>query len=101
MPHAAADGMLPVMDTQEPFTPPRRVTELAVDSFWIALVAAMAFYVFGVVIGIVHPGEVLGMTAAFLLLCALWGARIWWAHRNEAYLRRDPRLHHDRERRGY
>ena len=74
---------------------------MIVDSFWLAALAAMAFYVFGLVLGIVHPGELVGMTSVFLLLCCLWAANAWWAHRNQRYRRGDPRLHHDRERRGF
>jgi len=89
------------MDQPEPFHQPKRFVEVALDSFWIAVLTAMAFYVFGLVIGIVHPGEVLGLTLFFVVLCVMWALHAWRAHRNQAYLMRDPRLHRDRERRGY
>jgi hypothetical protein len=89
------------MEQRESFHPPKRGVEIAVDSFWLAVLTAMAFYVFGLILGIVRPGEVVAMTVTFLVLCAAWGGHAWWAHRNEAYRARDPRLHEDRERRGF
>ena len=90
------------MDEQrDEFQRPKRFVELALDSFWIAVLTAMAFYVFGLVLGIVHPGEALGLTLFFVVLCVMWGVHTWRAHRNQAYLMSDPRLHRDRERRGY
>ena len=89
------------MDNQESFKPPKRSIELIVDSFWIAALFAIAFYVFGVVIGVISPGSVVGLTVTFVVLCALWAGHSWRAHRLQAYRMRDPRLHRDRERRGY
>lgn len=89
------------MDEHEPFHRPKRGVEIIVDSFWIAILAAIAFYIFGLIIGIVHPGELVGLSAAFAVLCLMWASHAWRAHRNEKYLQSDPRLHRDRERRGY
>ena len=89
------------MENQESFKPPKRLVEIAFDSFWIAALFAIAFYVFGLLIGVAGPGELGYVTVAFVVLCVLWAGHAWWSHRNQAYRMQDPRLHRDRERRGY
>jgi hypothetical protein len=94
-------GVMETQDSQDDFKPPKRLVEIVFDSFWIAVLFAIAFYVFGIVIGVAAPGELGGVTVAFVVLCLLWAGHAWRAHRNEAYRMQDPRLHRDRERRGY
>src|SRR5215204_5902028 len=60
------------METQEPFKPPKRIVEIALDSFWIAALFAIAFYLFGLLIGVAGPGELGYVTVAFIVLCVLW-----------------------------
>ena len=79
--------------------PPTLATVVA-QLFWVIAIGLILTYAFFVVLGALDPAQASGMTAAVLLLLALWGIRVWsQAHRHDEG--RDQRLMHARERRGF
>ena len=71
----------------------------AVDAFWVLAIGVIAAYAFFAALGAFSPGDVLGVTIAVVVLALLWLARAAMAGRRAGV--RDPRLVHDRERRGF
>ena len=71
----------------------------AIDAFWVLAIGVIAAYAFFAALGAFSPGEVLGVTIGVAALLALWIVRALRARRATA--RRDPRLVHARERRGF
>ena len=70
------------------------------DAFWAVALGLIAAYAFFVALGAFAPGDVMGVTIAVVVLVALWAWRGWQTshHPGEG---RDPKLAHDRERRGF
>jgi steroid 5-alpha reductase family enzyme len=72
----------------------------AVDTFWVLAIGVIAAYAFFAALGAFSPGDVIGLTAAVVVLLALWVLRALLSART-ARIERDPRLVHARERRGF
>jgi TRAP-type C4-dicarboxylate transport system permease large subunit len=70
------------------------------DAFWALALAVIACYAFFVALGAFSPTDVWGVTLAIMLLAVLWLVRAWSVshHHQEG---QDPRLAHERERRGF
>jgi hypothetical protein len=70
------------------------------DFFWVMALGIIGCFVFFFALGAITPGDVWGVTFSVGALCLLWLARAWAVehHRREE---RDPRLAHERERRGF
>jgi hypothetical protein len=71
----------------------------AVDAFWVLAIGVIAAYAFFAALGAFSPGDVLGVTIAVGVLVALWIVRALLARGGPDD--RDPRIVHDRERRGF
>jgi hypothetical protein len=70
------------------------------DFFWVLALGVIGCFVFFFALGAIDPGDVLGVTIAVAVLCVLWAARAW-AIEHRHHHDRDPRLSHERERRGF
>ncbi|HEY4098565.1 MAG TPA: hypothetical protein VGM33_23785 [Baekduia sp.] len=71
----------------------------AVDAFWVLAIGVIAAYAFFAALGAFSPGDVLGVTIAVGVLVALWIVRAVLGRGGPGD--RDPRIVHDRERRGF
>ena len=71
----------------------------AVDAFWVLAIGVIAAYAFFAALGAFSPGDVIGVTIAVGVLVALWIVRALLARHGPGD--RDPRIVHDRERRGF
>jgi hypothetical protein len=69
------------------------------NAFWVVSLLVLGVYAFFVALGAWDPGEVLALTIVMGVLAALWAAHLWLVRRRPE--RRDPRLVHARERRGF
>jgi hypothetical protein len=67
--------------------------------FWILALGVIAGYLFFMALGAFDPGDVLPLSLAIAALVALWLAHVWIGRRSHA--ESDPRLRHQRERRGF
>jgi hypothetical protein len=75
------------------------VARVVRDGFWVLALGVIGGFVFFFALGAIDPGDVLGVTLVVLALAALWAARAWAiAHHEKKF---DPRLAHERERRGF
>jgi len=75
-------------------------TRAAVDAFWALAIGVIAAYAFFAALGAFSPGDALGVTIAVAILVLLFVMRALLMRRAGA-ARRDPRLTHARERRGF
>lgn len=69
------------------------------DAFWIVAMGLIAAYAFFAALGAFSPGDVLGVTIAVAALMVLWAWKGWRTAHDKAGP--DPKLAHDRERRGF
>lgn len=69
------------------------------DGFWVLALGVIGAFLFFFVLGAIDPGDVVGVTLAVAVLAALWAIRAWAISHHEK--RFDPRLAHERERRGF
>lgn len=70
------------------------------DAFWILALGVIGCFVFFFALGAIDPGDIAGVTVAVAALAILWLLRSWAiAHRHAND--HDPRLSHERERRGF
>ena len=69
------------------------------DGFWVLALGVIGGFLFFFALGAIDPGDVVGVTLAVVALALLWLVRAWalGRHKNEY----DPRLSHERERRGF
>jgi hypothetical protein len=71
------------------------------DAFWVFAVSIVACFLFFVLLGALHPGQVIGLTIAMIVLAALYAGHAYMDSRAREARGRDPRLVHARERRGF
>lgn len=76
-----------------------RCFDVARNLFWVLALGVLLVFGFFLVLGALKPAEVAGLSAAVLVLAALWVVHAWLEHRHAG--ERDPRLIHARERRGF
>ena len=69
------------------------------DLFWVLALGVLLVFGFFLALGAVHPGQMKWPTIGVIALAALWVVHAWLESRSAA--RRDPRLVHARERRGF
>lgn len=75
------------------------VAEVIRDGFWVLALGVIGGFAFFFVLGAIDPGDVMAVTLGVAVLAALWAARAWAiAHHEKKF---DPRLAHERERRGF
>jgi hypothetical protein len=70
------------------------------QAFWVIALGFVLVYAFFFMLGALKPGDVAALSIGVAILLGLWVLRSWaWRrrHRDE----RDPRLVHQRERRGF
>lgn len=68
------------------------------NTFWVASICLVACFSFFVVLGAI-PTDAVALFAVMGLLAVLYAGHMWQQSRAEGP--RDPRLVHDRERRGF
>ena len=78
-----------------------RIARTLRDAFWVFAISIVACFVFFVLLGALHPGQVIGLTIAMVVLAALYGAHLYMDSRAREARGRDPRLTAARERRGF
>ena len=71
------------------------------DFFWVMALGVIGCFVFFFALGAIDPGDVAGVTIGVAILGGLWLARAWALDHRHARDDRDPRLAHERERRGF
>lgn len=101
---AALATIAAVASTPTPQDPPEpgRVPawlQTARTFFWILALGVIAGYLFFMALGAFSPGDVLPLSLLIAALIALWLAHAWIGRRSHA--ESDPRLRHERERRGF
>ena len=69
--------------------------------FWIVSLGLIAMWAFFLALGAFEPGEMVGVTVAIAGLLVLWVWHAWREHQRTVEGGRDPRLTHERERRGF
>ncbi len=69
------------------------------DGFWVLALGVIGAFLFFFALGAIDPGDVMGVTLAVAVLAGLWAMRAWAIARHERQF--DPRLAHERERRGF
>jgi uncharacterized membrane protein YgaE (UPF0421/DUF939 family) len=72
----------------------------ALDLFWALAIGVIAAYAFFAALGAFSPGDVAGVTIGVGILVVLCVVRVVIARRT-AQRKRDPRMVHARERRGF
>ena len=68
------------------------------EAFWIAALGVLVCFAFFAALGAFDPTEVVWLTALVAGLAVLWVVHVRLASRDGE---RDPRVVHDRERRGF
>lgn len=101
---AALATIAAVATTPTPQDPPERGRlpawlETAREFFWILALGVIAGYLFFMALGAFSPGDVLPLSVLIVALMALWLAHAWIGRRRNT--ESDPRLRHERERRGF
>ena len=79
----------------------QRIANTLRDAFWVFAIAIVACFLFFVLLGALHPGQVIGLTIAMAILAALYAGHVYIDSRAREARGRDPRLVHARERRGF
>jgi membrane protein YdbS with pleckstrin-like domain len=69
--------------------------------FWLLVVATICLFGFFAATGAWSPTASPGTGIAVGVLVLLWAAHAYLLHRRHDEVTRDPRLRHDRERRGF
>ena len=69
------------------------------DGFWVLALGVIGGFLFFFALGAIDPGDVIGVTIGVAVLAALWAVRAWAIARHKKEF--DPRLAHERERRGF
>lgn len=69
------------------------------EGFWVLALGVLVGFAFFAALGAFSFGDSAAVTIAIVVLALAWLAHAWLTGRREA--ERDPRLTHDRERRGF
>jgi len=69
------------------------------EGFWILALGVLVGFAFFAALGAFSFGDSATVTIGIVVLALAWTAHAWFTGRREAA--RDPRLIHDRERRGF
>jgi hypothetical protein len=83
-----------------PFRDHPRVGETAREGFWVVALGVIAAFAFFAALGAFSPGDVLPVTILVAALVAAWCHHAWTGS-HDLDAAHDPRLAHERERRGF